>query len=180
MNARPLTYVNDDTDVTSFTISPSHLTYGRRVTFCPNDSHFEIVSTNESLTKRAKIQKHLLRQFTLQWRKDYLLSLRESHASKLRSQVGPSISVGDVVLLKDDHTKRAFWKLARVETLFIGKDGCACAAVVRVASAGRPSILRRSVKHLYPLEISFDSQHQQIDSVLTDIYLTTTAGTVHR
>ena len=64
LNSRPLTYVEDDTAGISYTLSPSHLIYGRKITSNPNCSHFEVVSTNEALTKRARIQRHLLQQFT--------------------------------------------------------------------------------------------------------------------
>ena len=80
VNSRPLTYVEDDQDRLSYTLSPSHLINGRRVTNTSNDSHFEVISTNESLTRRARHHRHLLRQFTGQCRKTYLLSLRERHA----------------------------------------------------------------------------------------------------
>ena len=60
INSHPLTYVHDDSDGTSYTLSPSHLIYGGRVTMNPND---KIISTSESLTHRSKVQKHLLTQF---------------------------------------------------------------------------------------------------------------------
>ena len=155
MNARPLTYVEDDTSGLSYTLSPSHLIRGRRVTNSPNCSHFEIISTNETLSKRSRTQKHLLRQFTSQWCKDYLLSLRENQKTKSASRKFSRISIGDVVILKDNFTKRAFWKLAIVDSLLTGRDGEARAAVVRVSRPeGNPMLLRRSVKHLYPLEVS--------------------------
>ena len=47
LNSRPLTYVEDDTAGISYTLSPSHLIYGRKITNNPNCSHFEVVSTNE-------------------------------------------------------------------------------------------------------------------------------------
>ena len=103
-------------------LSPSHLIYGRRITSNPNSSHFEVVSTNEALTKRARTHKHLLQQFTTQWRKEYLLGLREVHKSSPQSKSGLSISVGDVVVMKDD-SKRMFWRLALVEELLKGSDG---------------------------------------------------------
>ena len=57
-------------------------------------------------------------------------------------------------MLKDD-TKRTFWKLAIVEELLAGSDGQVRAARVRVAnSERRAQLLRRSIKHLYPLEVS--------------------------
>ena len=107
------------------------------------------------MTKRAKIQKHLLRQFTSQWHKDYLLNLRENHKNKHETKSGSKISLGDVVLLKDDSTKRIFWKLAIVEELLEGSDGQVCAAVVKVVNLAHHSqLFWRSVKHLYPLEVS--------------------------
>ena len=154
LNSRPLTYVEDDTGAISYTLSPSHLIYGRRVTNNPNSSHFEIISTHEVLTKRARIQSHLLQQFTRQWCKEYLLSLRETHKNNYHGKGGSVISVGDIVVLKDD-TKRMFWKLAVVQELLTGADKQVRAAIVSLGKSGRQSqLLRRSVKHLYPLEVT--------------------------
>jgi len=54
INARPLTYVFDDGEGVSYPIMPSQLLYGRHVMLTPNDSHLEVVITQELLTKRAK------------------------------------------------------------------------------------------------------------------------------
>ena len=83
-----------------------------------------------------RTQRHLLWQFTSQWRKEYLLSLRETHKTIAQSKGGSSISVIDVVVLKDN-TKRMFWRLAIVEELLTGPDGQVCAAAVRVGKSGR-------------------------------------------
>ena len=80
VNARPLTYLEDDQDGLSYTLSPSHLLHGRKITCLPNSQHFDIVSTYSVVTKKYKHQQKLLSQFTHLWRKHYLLSLRESHA----------------------------------------------------------------------------------------------------
>ena len=48
INARPPTYLNDDQDGTSFTLSPSHLINGRRITNTPNSAHFDVVSTYQT------------------------------------------------------------------------------------------------------------------------------------
>ena len=52
INSRPLTYVQDDQDGTNYSLTPSHLIYGRRITTSPNATHFEVVSTHDSLTHR--------------------------------------------------------------------------------------------------------------------------------
>jgi hypothetical protein len=82
LNNRPLTYVYDDEQVVSYPLTPASLIYGRRIATTPNESHYEIVSTNKSLTKRAKYQARVLKNFTDQRRKEYLLSIRESSVKK--------------------------------------------------------------------------------------------------
>lgn len=155
VNSRPLTYVEDDQDGVTYTLCPSHLINGRRITSTPNGGHFEVISTNASLTRRSKHHRHLLQQFTIQWRKSYLLNLRENHTLKSRVRNGPEIAVGDIVILKSDTTNRMFWKLARVEELLTGRDGHARAAVVKVSNSDqRPRLMRRSVKHLFPIEVN--------------------------
>ena len=119
INCRPLTYVYDDQEGISFALTPSHLMYGRRITTTPNATHFEVMST---LTKRVKYHRRLLEQFTNRWKKEYLLSLREHHSMKHQGSQGPCIKVGDVVLLYDEGTKRAFWKLAVVNELIQGSN----------------------------------------------------------
>jgi hypothetical protein len=48
LNARPITYVYDDTEAISYPLAPSHLVYGRRITTSPNTQHYEVVSTPTS------------------------------------------------------------------------------------------------------------------------------------
>ena len=75
INARPLTYVYDDTESVSYPLTPSHLISGRRITNMDSSRHFEEASTNNSLTRRAKHHPTLLRHFTNDWRRNYLLNL---------------------------------------------------------------------------------------------------------
>ena len=155
INARPITYVYDDEESVSYPFTPSQLISVRQITPMPNNEHFKIASTNNILTKRAKHQRRVLQQFTCQWRREYLLSLRENATCKSKSKSNQAnISVGDIVLVKSDSTKRAFWKLARVEELLESKDGRIRAARVKVANAERNSVsLRRVIQHLVPLEV---------------------------
>jgi hypothetical protein len=64
INARPITYVYDDVESVSYALSTSQLINGRRICSRPNSQHYEIVSTNASLTKRARRHKQILCQFT--------------------------------------------------------------------------------------------------------------------
>jgi len=155
INNRPLTYLQDDRDGVISALCPSDLINGRRITSTPNEAHHEVISTHQTLTRKMKHHRALINQFTQRWRKEYLLSLREKHSIKGGKQTGNQhVKVGDVVILKNDSTKRVFWKMGIVESLLIGQDGCTRAAIVKVANAEKsPKRLKRSIKHLFPLEV---------------------------
>ena len=156
INTRPLTYVHDDNEGISYPLTPSHLINGRNLSSLPNNTYFEIVSTYESLSKRARYHRFLLGQFTKRWKNEYLLGLMEAYKPK-DSTKEPIISIGDVVLLKNDQSKRAFWKLCRVVELPRGLDGRIRSAKVRMASQEGKfgnQVLCRPLKLLIPLEIS--------------------------
>jgi hypothetical protein len=64
-----------------------------------------------------------------------------------------SHSKGDIV--KNDSTNRAFWKLGKVEELLRGRDGKVRAAIVKVAgSKTRPTLFRRTIQQLIPIEVN--------------------------
>ena len=54
VNSRTLICVENDQDGTTYPLTPSHLIYWRKVANTPNASHFEVVSTHDTLTKRSK------------------------------------------------------------------------------------------------------------------------------
>jgi len=63
--------------------------------------------------------------------------------------------------LKDEHVKRAFWKFAKVVELLRGSDGIARTALINVSTgSGPPKILKRSTRHLIPIEVSCSKEVQ--------------------
>ena len=116
LNSRPLTYVSDESDGISYPLTPSHLKNGRNINRLPNDAHFEIISTYKGLSKRAKYYQSLLHKFSKNWKNEYLLSLLEAYKTS-NTFNEPSINVNDIVILRDEQTKRSFWKLCRVTEL---------------------------------------------------------------
>ena len=57
-------------------------------------------------------------------------------------------------MLKSDTSKRLFRKLATMKDLLDGMDGRVRVAVVKVSDPqGGVKLLRRSIKHLYPIEV---------------------------
>ena len=155
INSRPLTYVFDDDETCTSPLCPSHLIYGRRITTMPNSQHYEVISTYQSLTKRARHHRNLIQQFTKQWRTEYLLGLREQSRVMARNNKTGNISIGDIVILRNDKTSRCFWKLAKVEQLLNGEDNLVRAAVVKVlrGKSDKAQLLRRSISHLIPVEV---------------------------
>ena len=65
-----------------------------------------------------------------------------------------TVDGGDVVILYDKFSKRAFWRMGIVKELLPGKDGLIRAVIiVKVINSEKPKLLRRSVQHLIPLEV---------------------------
>ena len=122
----------------------------------PNGRQFEVKSTARVLTKRAHHQFQVLDQFTKQWRQEYLLALREYHHCRNEKQrVDNRIKTGDIVVMKEDHTERCWWKLGRVIELLKGRDELVRGARVQVLNNERkPTVLCRSLQHLIPLEVT--------------------------
>ena len=163
INSRPLTYIYGDDESISLPLTPSHLINGRKISLLPNDEHFEIISTHNTLTRRQQHHKRLLEQFAKQWRLEYLLSLRERPTTKSANGNPATVRVGNIVILKNESTSRAFWKLAKVEELLPGNDGKIRAAIVKVPRInGKSQLLKRVVQHLIPIEVQAESTDNQL------------------
>ena len=64
------------------------------------------------------------------------------------------IAVGDMVILRNDNTRRTFWKFAKVEMLLPNGDGTVRSAKIMVnGESGKRITLRRPIQHLIPLEV---------------------------
>ena len=91
---------------------------------------------------------------------------------------GPSVKVGDIVLLYDEGTKRAFWKLAVVNELIQGTDCKTRAAVIRIGSDKGPTrLLKRSIQHLIPIEVAQeDDTTEETENTTNDEMIENTDG----
>lgn len=139
----------DDIKGVSYPLTPSHLINGRNVTLTPNDRHFEVVSTLELLTKRAKYQRKILANFTKRWKNEYLPSLRE--LANRNDDVENILSVGELVIAKNEQTKRSFWKIGKILQLIASKDGKIRSAKIE-SDKGTTSPVR-PLQYLVPLEL---------------------------
>ena len=160
LNNRPLTYVYDDENGISYPLTPASLIYGRIISQAVNETHMDVISTTRALTKRAKYHFNLLNQFNKQWSKEYLLSLRERSCVKSINQNSTrSISVGDMVLIRNEGTPKCFWKLAQVSELITSKDNMIRSVWLNVTTDGKKKKLRRPLKMLTTLEVNEDNIH---------------------
>ena len=73
-------------------------------------------------------------------------SLRENSTARSVGGNRTSITVGGIVILKNDSTSRAFWKLGKVEQLIPGKDEKVRAAIVKVSSSNGKNQLQFLLK----------------------------------
>ena len=82
---------------------------------------------------------------------------------------------GDVVIVYDKFSKCVFWRLGIVTELLTGSDGITRAAIVKIENSEHTRFLRRSIKHLIPIELSVNieevnsgEQSQEIVSLETN------------
>ena len=156
LNSRPLTYCYDELDEPPLT--PSSLVIGRRLLDPVQlDADIDAVSSSRSdLVKRDRYLRTLLSHFENCFKHEYLTSLREFHHNKLAKNEC-EVSIGDIVYLQDNSLRRQQWNMAKIEELLPGKDGIVRAAVIRTLDKSkRPILLKRALKHLYPLEVTSD------------------------
>ena len=103
---------------------------------------------HNTLSKKAKAQALIIQHFWNRWKKEYLISLRETHNVK-NGTTKERIKVGDVVIVHDD-VPRLKWQLAVVKELQRGQDNAVRSAIIRTAN-GVTSI---PIVKLYPLEVN--------------------------
>ena len=164
LNSRPLTYLYDEVDEA---LTPSHLAVGRRLVsdVLNFDRPDEVKQTPESLNARYRYFQTIIDHYWKRFSKEYLLELHQHHLNSHKGNyddLGEQL-LGDVVLIKDDATKRNVWKKGRVDELVRGADGKVRGAVLKVNSpTGKSSTIRRPVQKLIPLEVQRSSNDAEL------------------
>ena len=67
------------------------------------------------------------------------------------------ISIGDVVLIKNEDRNRRKWKIGIVDNLYYGRDDVIRAVQLRSGN----SFIQRPIQYLYPLELNCDINHEK-------------------
>lgn len=141
LNSRPITPLSScPTDLTSLT--PGHFLIGEALTASPEKDYTSITPNRLDRWRRVQqFSQHLWKR----WSKEYLSQLQVRY--KWASEKGPKISVGSVVLIRDENLGPAQWKLGRVFKVNTSPDGVTRTACVRTAKGE----VQRAVRNLSPL-----------------------------
>lgn len=143
LNSRPLTALTDDpSDMRALT--PGHFLIMEEFVAPPP---FQYTTENDRHGRKLWEQrKELLEHFERRWINEYLTSLQERKKWRREKE---NVKIGQLVLVKDENQPPASWKLARIRTVFPGKDGL----VRNVEIETQTSVLRRPIQKICVLPI---------------------------
>lgn len=150
LNNRPLTYVEDDVELSVLT--PNLMITGESYVLPDEESD----STEEEEMKRRA--RHVLRKKRAVWKRwtgEYMRALRERHNLKHQGR-NKTPTIGEVVLIRNDSKNRGKWNIGIITKLLNGRDG-----VVRGARLkSRKTSIERPIQDLYPLELSTETNEK--------------------
>ena len=170
INSRPLMYVSSGD--TEKPLTPSHLLVGRWLHNLPDHLGWwpwgwRILTELYSAYPPIEIPGQCHQSFWNCWRCKYLSELRESHSHTARQQPNtkPSnVSVGEVMIVHDEHLPCGLWKLGRIETVMKGCDDRIRGVTVKMAGEdGWRVVLSQPIQLLYPLEIRAQDSPSETD-----------------
>ena len=117
----------------------------------PNNRPMALKRVNkiaQRIKSNPKLAQSLADVFAEKWKNEYLRS--QMVRQKWRQEI-PNISVGDIVLLKEEERKRRDWPLAKVEETLRSEDGRVRKVKVRVAKEGAPKTYIRPITKVIPI-----------------------------
>lgn len=146
VNSRPLTTQNLNDPTSNEPITPNHLLTLKSQVILPPPGEF--LRNDVYSRKRWRRVQFLANQFWDRWRKEYISNLqsRQKWISQKRN-----MSVGDIVLIKDENLARNMWHIARIIETFVDADGLVRKAKLVVGSSdkhSRLSVLERPIHKL--------------------------------
>ncbi|KAB0799729.1 hypothetical protein PPYR_07609 [Photinus pyralis] len=135
LNSRPL-YPLSSSPNDYQVLTPSHFLIGRRLTAIPNTDFVEIPTNRLS---RWQYLSKLQQQFWNRWSRDYLGDLQIRTKWNIAQD---NVKPGTIVLIKENNTPPAHWKIGRVIEVHPGDDN-----IIRVATIKTKSgLYKRAVR----------------------------------
>ncbi|XP_062535236.1 uncharacterized protein LOC134204434 [Armigeres subalbatus] len=137
LNSRPLTPMSDDpTDLEALT--PGHFLIGASLHQIPDPDYSEVPMNR--LEKHQLIQQKL-QLFWKRWRTEYLSQMQ---GRVKRWKLAVPITVGKLVVVREDNTPPLQWKLGRIQEAHPGADGVVRVVTLKTASG----LAKRAVEKL--------------------------------
>ena len=129
MNSRPIAIIDTPPIDGVNPLTPGHFLIGTPLCALPSVQEKQTKVT--SLRRRNLVQR-LKSEFWNRWRSDYLMLLNRRTKWK---RFANNLTVGDIVLIKDDDTFQRCWPMGRIVKEYLGSDGLV--RVVDVLSKGK-------------------------------------------
>lgn len=143
LNSRPLYPISSDPNDLSC-LTPGHFLTLEPLTAVPDE---DLSNINTNRLHRWQLLQSFQQNFWSRWKHEYLNSLTQR--AKWTKDSKP-LSIGSMVIIKDDNRGPLQWPLARVVKLHSGADGIARSAVVKTASN---HLIQRPLVKLCPLPV---------------------------
>ncbi|KRZ90747.1 hypothetical protein T08_10583 [Trichinella sp. T8] len=144
INARPLTFVGDDVKDAD-ALTPFHFLIGRSFVDLPMMSTPTVEEDELPLNRKWRKRQQIILHFWKRWRNEYVTTF-VSRSKWMTKRQEPK--EGDIVLVKEDNTKRENWPIGRITSVLPGSDGLSRTVEVKTAKG----IFTRPVARLYLLE----------------------------
>jgi len=125
LNSRPLVSAGSPDDDAIEVLTPGHFLIGQPLCALPDPA---ISFRSTSLLRRWHLCQNLTHHFWQRWSSEYLTTLNKFNKWHCPSR---NLTVGDVVVLKEESIIPTKWPLARVIQVHPGKDGLVRVATVR-------------------------------------------------
>lgn len=142
LNSRPLSFVDDQTELTVLT--PGHFLVGEPLVLVP-DLNFE--KANISSLRRWQLTQRMLQDYWRRWSQDYLNQFLQRHKW---AHTNPEPTIGNVVLIKEDDLPPGKWLMGKIELKHPGPDGITRVVTVRTKNA----LIKRPVTKLAILPVA--------------------------
>ncbi|CAH2093151.1 unnamed protein product [Euphydryas editha] len=143
LNSRPLCPLSSDPNDLSV-LTPGHFLTLEPLTAVPDE---DFTNINLHRLHRWQLLQAFHRNFWSRWKHEYLNSLTERAKWTKESK---TLSIGSMVIIKDDNCAPLQWSLGRVVDLHFGFDGIARSAVVKTS---QNHLIHRPLVKLCPLPI---------------------------
>lgn len=144
LNSRPLTPLSSDPN-DLLPLTPGHFLTGSSLTSLPHEDLRNLPSNRLNCWQLAQ---RMRQHFWDRWYKEYLNELTTRNKWKFDTDQS-NITIGRLVIVKEDNQPPMVWKMARIVNVHPGQDGVIRTVTVRTAS----STLKRPLKKLCLLPV---------------------------